>query len=107
MEFDDARSWTEREREVLGALEREFRGHRFRLPPPVHEQAAVPWWSRLFVSFSLLSADGLVLAAAVQAGAPALYLVAALLFPLAFLPYLRPGRAHRSTSPRGPADDLC
>lgn len=106
MPLDDARSWAEREREVLGALEREFRGHRFRLaaPPVRGGQAAAAWWSRLFVSSSLLIADGLVLAAAVQAGAAALYLVAVLLLPLAFIPYLRPGRRSRRTSPRGPGD---
>jgi hypothetical protein len=107
MPVDDARSWAERERDVLEALERDFQGRRPRLPtPPVHDrQAALAWWSRLWVSSSLLISDGLVLAAAVQAGTAALYLVAVLMFPLVFIPYLRPGRGHRRALWAGSARD--
>lgn len=107
MSLDDARSWAEREREVLEALERDLRGRRTRLPaPPVHDrQAALAWWVRLWVSSGLLIAGGLVLAAAVQAGMPALYLIAVLLFPLAFVPYLRPRHRNRGSASTGPTND--
>lgn len=106
MPLDDARSWAEREREVLEALERDLRGRRTRLPtPPVHDrQAALAWWARLWVSGSLLIADGLVLAAAVQAGMPALYVMAVLLFLVAFVPCLRPGDRNRGSSSAGPTN---
>lgn len=107
MPLDDAHSWAERERDVLEALERDLRSRRLRLPtPPAHDrQAALAWWSRLWVSASLLVCDGLVVAAAVQAGTAALYLIGVLMFPLGLIPYLRPRGGRRRAVWAGPVHD--
>jgi hypothetical protein len=95
MSIDDASAWADRERELFAQLEREFPGTY--VPPPATPDDGrypdIPRWSAVLMTLSLLAADGLLLAMAARSGAVVLYALAVLLFALAFVPQLRPGRS--------------
>ena len=88
MSIDDASAWAEREREVLDALEHDLHDQPLLGSAGVGRYPTIPRWSALLMSLSLLFADGVMLAMAVQVGAVALWIAAVALFPIAFLPQL-------------------
>lgn len=88
MSIDDASAWAERDREVLDALERELHDQPLLGSAGGGPYPTIPRWSALLMSLSLLFADGVMLAMAVQVGAVALWVAAVALFPVALLPQL-------------------
>lgn len=88
MSIDDASAWAEREREVLDALERELHDQPLLGREGAWRYPTIPRWSALLMSLSLLFADGVMLAMAVQVGAVALWVAAVAFFPVVFLPQL-------------------